>query len=97
MQTTCYTQRYTQDAKHKTLDMRVLGSRKKGIIDDVRSILYVLYPVLSWVAKQLYLRGVAGCGAAILLENWLQLGQSRSADVWSDAIIVLNQNLLLLT
>lgn len=44
-----------------------------------------------------YLGGVAGCGATILLEDWFQLGESSDADVRTDAIIMLNQDLLLLT
>ena len=44
-----------------------------------------------------YLGGVAGCGATILLEDWFQLGEGSSADVRTDAVVMLNQNLLLLT
>lgn len=44
-----------------------------------------------------YLRRVAGSGATILFEHWFQLGEGSSADVRTDAVVVLNQNLLLLT
>lgn len=44
-----------------------------------------------------YLGGVACSGSTVLLEDSFQLGQSCGADVWTDAIIVLNQDLLLLT
>ena len=44
-----------------------------------------------------YLGGVAGSGATVLLEDWFQLGEGSGADIRTDAIVMLNQNLLLLT